>query len=114
MTGPTPTSPRSAAATAVVPLLRLATGDNVAVAARSLVAGTTVELDTGVTVTLREAIGVGHKVAIRRIAAGEKVIKWGCPIGSATRGIAAGEHVHVQNLRSDYLPTFTTATEDPS
>jgi hypothetical protein len=31
------------------------------------------------------------------------VLKYGLPIGSATRAIAAGEHVHVQNLKSDYV-----------
>lgn len=39
----------------------------------------------------------GHKVALRPIAAGEPVIKYGIPIGRATRDIAAGEHVHVHN-----------------
>ena len=56
---------------------------------------------------LIDPIAVGHKVAVRDIAAGEKVLKFGCPIGSATRPILAGQHVHVHNLRSDYLPTFT-------
>ena len=41
-----------------------------------------------------------------RIAAGEKIMKYGAPIGSATRAIAPGEHVHTHNVRSDYLPTF--------
>jgi altronate hydrolase len=41
-----------------------------------------------------------HKVALRRINAGETVRKVGEAIGIATRSIAAGEHVHVQNLKS--------------
>jgi hypothetical protein len=53
-----------------------------------------------------DAIPIGFKVARHAIAAGEKVIKWGAPIGSATRDIAAGEVVHVNNMRSDYMPTF--------
>jgi len=28
-------------------------------------------------------------------------------IGSATRDIAVGEHVHLHNMKSDYLPTYT-------
>lgn len=40
----------------------------------------------------------GHKYAIRAIAPGELVIKYGMPIGRATRAIAVGEHVHTQNL----------------
>ncbi len=40
----------------------------------------------------------GQKYARRDIAAGEPVIKYGFPIGKATRAIAKGEHVHTQNL----------------
>ena len=40
------------------------------------------------------------------IAAGEKVLKYGAPIGTATAAIAAGEHVHVHNIESDYTPTY--------
>ena len=29
------------------------------------------------------------------------------PIGSATRDIEPGEHVHLHNMKSDYLPTYT-------
>ncbi len=51
-------------------------------------------------------VPLGHKVAARDIAAGEKIVKYGAPIGSATRDIASGEHVHTHNVKSDYLPTF--------
>ena len=43
----------------------------------------------------------GHKYALRPIAAGENVIKYGMPIGHATRDIAAGEHVHTHNLATN-------------
>lgn len=52
------------------------------------------------------AVPLGHKVAARDIAAGEKIIKYGAPIGSASCPIASGEHVHTHNVKSDYLPTF--------
>ncbi|WP_435170304.1 UxaA family hydrolase [Falsirhodobacter sp. 1013] len=57
--------------------------------------------------TAAEAIPAGHKVAIRPIAGGEAVLKYGQVIGVATQAIAAGAHVHVQNLgmgahRQDY------------
>ena len=45
-------------------------------------------------------IPAGHKIALRPIAAGEAVIKYGDPIGTATRDIAPGEHVHSHNLRT--------------
>ena len=41
----------------------------------------------------------GHKVARRRIAHGEPVVKYGVAIGTATADIQPGEHVHVHNCR---------------
>ena len=43
----------------------------------------------------------GHKYALRDIAAGEDVVKYGMPIGHATKAIAKGEHVHVDNLATN-------------
>ena len=54
-------------------------------------------------ISFLEDIDFGHKVAVRAIKQGEKVLKYGLPIGSATRDIEAGEHVHVQNMKSDYI-----------
>lgn len=47
-----------------------------------------------------EPIPLGHKIALRDIEAGAQVIKYGVPIGVATRSIQAGQHVHTHNLRS--------------
>ncbi|HEU4627068.1 MAG TPA: altronate dehydratase family protein [Steroidobacteraceae bacterium] len=62
-----------------------------------LAAGESVEID-GRRVVTRAPIACGHKVALRDIAAGESVRKYGWPIGRALRAIAAGEHVHTANL----------------
>ncbi len=43
----------------------------------------------------------GHKYALRDIAAGENVIKYGMPIGHATCAIRKGEHVHVHNVATN-------------
>lgn len=43
----------------------------------------------------------GHKYALRDIAEGENIIKYGMPIGHATRAIAKGEHVHVHNVKTN-------------
>ena len=43
----------------------------------------------------------GHKYALKAIRAGENVIKYGSPIGHATEEIAAGDHVHTHNLRTN-------------
>lgn len=62
----------------------------------------------------------GHKYAIRPIANGENVIKYGMPIGHATCDIAVGDHVHVHNvvtnlgeqLEYEYVPV-PEATQVP-
>lgn len=56
-------------------------------------------------------IGFGHKIAAKNFEPGEKVIKFGVPIGSATTAIKAGEHIHLHNMKSDYLPTYTLSNE---
>ena len=43
----------------------------------------------------------GHKYALVSIKAGENVIKYGSPIGHATVDIAAGEHVHTHNVKTN-------------
>jgi altronate hydrolase len=84
-------------------LISLHPTDNVAVALCDLKAGQEASLSDSRVLTLLEDIDFGHKVAVQAITTGEKVLKYGLPIGSATRDIAAGEHVHVQNMKSDYI-----------
>lgn len=74
--------------------------DNVATALTDLPAGTVLSVgDT--TVTLLQAIRFGHKFAVKPVAQGGPVIKYGQVIGTASRPIAAGEHAHVQNIESN-------------
>jgi altronate dehydratase len=90
----------------MTPLLRLAESDPVGIATRDIAAGE--ELRVGdVRVVAATAVPLGHKIALRRIAAGEKVEKYRVPIGTATADIAPGETVHTHNLRSNYIPTYT-------
>jgi hypothetical protein len=86
-------------------LLRISPDDNVMVAVRHLEPSTLLEIN-GQTISLGEAVGLGHKLAARDIAPGEKIIKYGVPIGSATIAIPAGGHIHLHNMKSDYLPTY--------
>jgi hypothetical protein len=77
--------------------------DNVATATRDIRAGErlSVALVGGETaLTAREDVRFLHKVALRDIAPGERIFKYGAVIGEATKPIAAGEHVHVHNIRS--------------
>lgn len=74
--------------------------DNVAIAARPLGKGTAVQVN-GSTLTVADAIGLGHKVALRDIGKGAAVYKYGQIIGFASRDIPAGSHVHVHNVSAD-------------
>src|SRR6201991_3758378 len=75
-------------------VIRLHPEDSVVIARAALLPG--VEVAQGVTVT--ERIPAGHKVAVKPIAVGEPVKRYGQIIGFATRPIAPGQHVHVQNI----------------
>ena len=86
-------------------LLQLSPRDNVCVVAAPIEAGERIEIG-GRSVVVSRPLPVGFKVANRPIAAGEKVLKYGAPLGSATADIAIGELVHTHNLKSDYLPTY--------
>ena len=95
------TSTAPASTPAATLLLRLAPGDTVAVARQALAAGTvvdTADLGGPGPLALRSDVPAGHKVALRDVAAGEAVRKYGQLIGLASVPIAAGEHVHVHNL----------------
>ena len=56
--------------------------------------------DTVLVLDAADPIPLGHKVALRDIAAGALVHKYGSAIGKAARPIRSGEHVHVHNLAS--------------
>ena len=86
-------------------LLVLLPTDPIAVAVRDIEAGEVVDLPGGGQVTAHVRVPFGFKIAIRDIAAEEKVYKYGVPIGTASAAIAAGELVHLHNLRSDYIAT---------
>jgi altronate hydrolase len=77
--------------------LCIAAGDDVAVAVRDIDAGTAIPV-AGRTIRLLQDIPRGHKFAVRDIAAGAPIRKYGAPIGSATQDIARGAHVHSHNL----------------
>jgi hypothetical protein len=52
-------------------------------------------------IQLREKIQRGHKVALKDLAAGDAVVKFGVRIGHATQAIQRGAWVHLHNLASD-------------
>ena len=77
--------------------LRIAPTDNVAVALEPVAAGIRVAVE-GASVTTREDIPQGHKLALTAIPAGADVIKYGYPIGRARTEIQPGQWVHTHNL----------------
>ncbi len=98
--------------------IRIHENDNVIVALNTLPAGTVVSLDDGaLQVTAREEVPAGHKMAIRDIAEGGNVIKYGYRIGLAKEAIPAGSWIHTHNIRTglgeilDY--TYQPEFEEP-
>src|SRR4051812_6286305 len=87
-----------------VPLSQVAVhlrpADNTAVAARTLPPGLEVEF-AGRPLTVRDRVGLGHKLAVRPIPAGEPVTKYGQIIGFAAADIPAGAPAPVHNARAD-------------
>ena len=81
--------------------------DQVAIAKADLRAGTTVVVggraESPYQVVVCQLIPSGHKVALKPIAAGEPVRRYGQVIGLASRAIAPGEHVHTHNLGLEAL-----------
>ena len=93
------------------PLLLLHPEDNILVARRDIAAGERVEID-GESCVVPAAVELGHKLARRALAPDARVLKYGAPIGSMKTAVARGEHVHMHNLRSDYLPSTTREGTD--
>jgi altronate dehydratase small subunit len=94
--------------------------DDVATALRDLRKGDTVVVELNgrpLEVILRDDIPFGHKLALRNIARGEPILKYGLPILKAREDISTGQWVHTHNSRSDrWAPeneTFGVLTERP-
>ena len=90
-------------------LILLAENDNVLVCIADIVEGDALAIE-GEVVRAAATVGAGHKIARRPLRAGDKIVKYGAAIGSATDGIATGEWVHGHNMRSDYIPTHDRKT----
>ncbi|MGE8320498.1 MAG: UxaA family hydrolase, partial [Comamonas sp.] len=78
------------------PLLHLHPNDNVFVTKTALALGQEIP---GLGVRTRAQVPAGHKIAARRIAAGEQVKKYDTVIGVATRELEPGDYVHSHNLQ---------------
>jgi altronate hydrolase len=83
------------AARDVAPTIRLNEADDVVIARRQLLSGTMIDDER---VTVRGLIPQGHKLAVRDIALGQPVRRYGQIIGFASQAILSGQHVHLHNL----------------
>ena len=75
--------------------------DIVAVALQDIKKGAVLKTKNHGNVTVLEDITRGHKIALEDIAEGEDIIKYGYPIGHATKAIKRGGHVHVNNIATN-------------
>lgn len=80
-------------------ILKISSNDNVAVALKSLNESDLVLVNNS-KLTVKQPILPGHKIALTTIKKGERIIKYGFPIGVAMQDIPAGEWVHTHNLKT--------------
>lgn len=80
--------------------------DNIVVVVVAIGEGETITID-GQQVVVQHPIGVGHKLARCNLEVGQKVLRYGAPIGSMVEAATQGQHVHMHNMKSDYLPSHT-------
>ena len=72
--------------------------DPIAIAVQDIALGSTLRAPDGGRLVAAERIPAGHKIALRDLAPGETILRYGCRIGQASRPIAAGSWVHSHNL----------------
>ncbi|GGD11480.1 UxaA family hydrolase [Aquisalinus flavus] len=87
-------------------LLLLHPDDNVFVTRAKIAAGDSLSI-AGNHMAVAAAILPGFKVARTSIRPGDSIKKYGAHIGSATAHISLGDVVHTDNMKSDYIPTYT-------
>lgn len=51
-------------------------------------------------ITLRDNVPLGHKVAMRDLPKEKAVIKYGRPVGKTIAAVVRGAHVHVHNVKT--------------
>ncbi len=99
MSEPAPSAPSGG-----VDFLAHRRGDDVAIAVRDTGPGpaSAAYLDSAdrFEIVARDAIPLGHKIALRDLAGHAEVLEYGTAIGRTRMPVAAGQLVHTHNLRS--------------
>ncbi len=62
--------------------------------------GWVMEQDRMIEVKTQSDIPIGHKIALQALKVGDTVMKYGVDIGKVVAPINAGEHLHVQNVKT--------------
>ncbi|AWK51915.1 altronate hydrolase [Clostridium beijerinckii] len=93
-------------------ILKINEKDNVVVALKDLSKNEIIEIDNK-KIEITEDVKRGHKIAINSIAINENIIKYGYPIGHATKDIKLGEWVHTHNIKTnlDGIKDYTFSQE---
>ena len=91
-------------------LIQIHPQDNVLIVRQSIEPGDK-EMIHGAEIVFDKPIALGHKIAAMHLKRGDVIIKYGVPIGSATMELSAGTHIHLHNMKSDYIPTYTLDEE---
>ena len=86
-------------------ILKINPADNVVVAIQPQSAGAVITVD-GQSITVLEDVPAGHKIAIKDLAEGENVIKYGFPIGHAREAKKAGSWMIHTSLRIPTCPSL--------
>jgi len=90
--------------------IKIHSKDNVVIALKSLSVGDVIDVD-GQRVIVISDVERGHKIALEDIPSGADIIKYGYPIGHAIAEIKKGEHVHVQNVKTNLKDVFDYSYE---
>lgn len=70
------------------------------VKAGTAMTGWIMDEDKTIAVDARQDIPIGHKVALKDMAAGDTVVKYGIDMGKVVAPIRKGEHAHVHNIKT--------------
>jgi len=62
--------------------------------------GLILDEDRTITLPCLQDIPIGHKVALKDMAVGDTVIKYGVDIGKVVQPIKTGQHAHVHNIKT--------------
>ena len=70
------------------------------VKAGTAMTGWIMDEDRMINVQAQQDIPIGHKVALKDMAIGDTVLKYGIDMGKVVANIKAGQHAHVHNIKT--------------